>query len=219
MTFIFFHISKTGGTAIKSALVNKHPQKGKIRWMRHATKLSDVERGEKKIIFFIRHPISRFISGYYSRKNCGRPAHYKQWTENERLFFEKFGTINKLCDSLSSFNILERRKARKLRGAVKHLTRRHSYEEIFTSIDYLKERGKEIYFVGFQEKLELDFNSLCRKLNIHASLPKDEYAAHKGNYDIEFPSQRRLATLQKFLEKDIEIYWYLYSTYYQKSIN
>jgi len=216
MTFSFFHVSKTGGTAIKSALSDIETEGGKIKWMPHATKLSDVLPGQEKIIFFVRHPISRFISGYYSRKNSGLPAHYKKWTKNEQIFYNKFSTIDKLCDSLSSLNILERRKANQLMGKVKHLSIRLSYSNIFTSIEYLKERRKDIFFVGFQEKLDIDFNLLCRRIGVHGRLPTEEAAAHKGRYEIEFPCSRRLATLQKVLEKDIEIYWYLYANYFQK---
>ena len=68
----FLHISKTGGTALKSVL-KEHclTQKYYILFHGHQKKLEDIKQ-ETQVIFFLRDPVARFVSGFYSRKRKGR---------------------------------------------------------------------------------------------------------------------------------------------------
>ncbi len=70
----FLHIGKTGGTAVKYALSSySKNEKYEIILHGHETKLKDIPNGEK-FFFFLRNPITRFTSGFYSRKRQGRPS-------------------------------------------------------------------------------------------------------------------------------------------------
>ncbi len=90
----FLHIGKTGGSAIRSSF-EKYSNKGKysLVFNRHSYFLTDVPKGEK-IVFFIRDPISRFISGFYSRKRKGRPLYNVPWKDGEEEAFNLFETPN-----------------------------------------------------------------------------------------------------------------------------
>ncbi len=67
----FIHIGKTGGTAVKYALQDYNATvlgcRYEIILHNHNFKLKDIPIGEK-FFFFVREPIDRFISGFYSRK-------------------------------------------------------------------------------------------------------------------------------------------------------
>ena len=71
----FLHIGKTGGTAAKSAL-RGHENSGdyEIILHEHDFQLKDVPLGEK-VVFFVRDPISRFVSGFYGRQRQDLPRH------------------------------------------------------------------------------------------------------------------------------------------------
>lgn len=60
----FLHIGKTGGSAIKSAL-KEHLTTPKYEVILHGhnTSISDLPRNEK-FFFFLRHPVTKFISGF-----------------------------------------------------------------------------------------------------------------------------------------------------------
>ena len=67
----FLHIGKTGGTAIKAAL-KAYPPAVTLHVHPHRFALADVPRGER-VFFFVRDPLSRFVSAFHSRKRRGLP--------------------------------------------------------------------------------------------------------------------------------------------------
>src|SRR5919108_4446855 len=112
-TVHFLHIGKTGGTAIKHILKRHSVTRGYvIRRHGHRTTLREVSAGEK-VIFFVRDPLSRFISGFYSRLRQGQPRYFNPWTPEERMAFERFDTPNRLAVGLFSENEEKRRGAQK----------------------------------------------------------------------------------------------------------
>jgi len=72
----FLHIGKTGGSAIKYALT-QYSVSGRyaIYLHSHNFRLRDVPIGES-VFFFLRDPISRFKSGFYSRQRQGQPRYF-----------------------------------------------------------------------------------------------------------------------------------------------
>ena len=53
-------------------------------------------------MFFVRDPISRFVSGFNSRLRKGLPKMYFPWAPGEKLAFSRFATPNQLALALSS---------------------------------------------------------------------------------------------------------------------
>ena len=70
----FLHIRKTGGTAVKHALKSHLRTRRYLIFLhKHNVKLKDVPVGDK-VFFFLRDPVSRFVSGFYSKQRRGRPS-------------------------------------------------------------------------------------------------------------------------------------------------
>ena len=68
------HIGKTGGTAVKAA-VRQSDANGSLLIHPHEVTLRDIAPGDD-VIFFVRNPVDRFVSGFFSRKRQGQPGHF-----------------------------------------------------------------------------------------------------------------------------------------------
>lgn len=174
------HIGKTGGTAVKYALEgwqNEGPYK--LFLHRHPTHLDHVPEGDK-FVFFVRSPIGRFVSGFYSRKRQGRPRIFHPWAPAEREAFMRFETPNQLAEALASRDEFERTKAEEAMRAIGHV--RSSYWQWFISEEYFKSRIDDLFFWGWQERLDTDFDLLRRKLHLPDTvcLPTDSTKAHRN---------------------------------------
>ena len=96
------HIGKTGGTALQEALKdNLRTSKYKIKLHGHNFKLKNVPKGAS-VVFFVRNPMDRFISAFYSRKREGRPRFDNPWRRSEKRAFSMFNTPDELAVALSS---------------------------------------------------------------------------------------------------------------------
>ncbi len=174
------HMGKTGGSAVK-ALLSRYPvtERYAIIPQPHSFCLRDVPIGEKAV-FFLRDPVSRFVSGFYSRKRQGRPRHFAPWSDEEALAFSRFETPNELGLALSSGNTERRDQARQAMRAIKHVC--STCSDWFEDEAYFTSRWEDILFVGFQETLDLDMDRLKKILGLpdEARLPSDEVIAHRN---------------------------------------
>jgi hypothetical protein len=179
----FLHIGKTGGSAIKHAL-EPYARTGSyvITLHPHRTRLRDVPSGEK-IVFFLRDPVSRFLSSFYSRKREGRPRYYRPWSEEERAAFERFSTPHELATALSSEEEDVKAAAIKAMRSIKHV--KSSYWDWFENETYFLVRSGDVLFVGLQERLNDDFERLKKKLGLPpmAELPQSDVEAHRAPPD------------------------------------
>jgi hypothetical protein len=166
---------KTGGTAIHEAL---HDAPRPLIFHYHRTTLKDIRPGDR-VAFIVRDPISRFVSGFYSRQRQGQPRYYSPWSPGEKLAFERFPTANDLAMALSSKDPLTRKLAMDAMNAIEHVKTHFKYWLV--SEDYLLERKSDIIFIGRQESLAQDFEILKHSLDLPAThLPDDPLRAHKN---------------------------------------
>lgn len=175
----FIHIGKCGGTSVRNSMVPRRVYHLK----------NNYKKGE---IYFtwIRNPISRFVSAFNMSKELVQnyPTNY----ENKKLTLENclippriiralgtkskyvfsqdyddlinyFESANDLAESITSSNIIKRKKALELM--------RHPTEHIFKGIgyylyngDFVEKNHKNIIFVGTNENLENDFKELNKRL-------------------------------------------------------
>jgi hypothetical protein len=174
------HIGKTGGTAIQHAL-RPHARAGRfaILFHKHDATLQDVPRGEA-VVFFLRDPVSRFVSGFNSRLRQGQPRYLVPWDEREAAAFNEFTDPNALARALSSDDPGQRERAMRAMRAIQHV--RNSYWEWFADPDYFRARLSDVFFIGFQESLDADFQMLKRKLGLSGpiELPADDIQAHRN---------------------------------------
>ncbi len=201
----FVHIGKTGGLAIKYAL---HQYSADSRYVIHLhphnVRLRDVPKGES-VVFFLRDPISRFISGFYSRQRQGLPRGFNRWSPDEKNAFKEFSTPNQLAIAISSTDDEEKRKAQLAMKSIQHV--RDSYGKWFESEDYFRLRLSDFFFIGFQESLVEDFDILKSKLGLpeNAELPNDDILAHRNPTGLDKTlTNEAIENLKKWYKDDFK---------------
>ena len=206
----FLHVGKTGGTALKHAIgsvqqTTSGDETGLpcvIHLHRHAVALRDVPAGEK-FFFFVRDPVGRFVSGFYSRQRQGAPRYPGRWTEQERAAFERFDTPNRLACALSSTNDEERVAAETAMRSISHV--RDSYWKWFENEYYFLSRLDDLFFIGFQNHLSEDFEILKSRLQLPKGLmlPDDEVQSHANPRHLDRTlGDAAVANLSRWYEKD-----------------
>jgi hypothetical protein len=179
------HLGKTGGTAVKAAL-KRHVRRGRysIKLHPHSVKLCDIHDGEK-VFFFVRDPISRFVSAFYSRQRQGRPRYYSPWSPAEERAFATFRTANDLAVALSAPDEQLRSAARSAMTGIQHI--RSSCWDWFENEEYFVSRLPSILLIGSQEHLVEDFEHLKLLCDLPAALalPTGEVEAHKNPATID----------------------------------
>lgn len=199
----FLHIGKTGGAAIKHAL-SEHRDTGSytISLHKHHVSLRDIPVGEA-VFFCLRDPVTRFVSGFYSRQRQGRPLLNSVWNADEKIAFGYFQTANQLASALSSLDDTERNFAEHAMSSIRHVGNR--YAQWLIDESYLSERKEDIVFIGFQETLNTDFARLCRLVGLAASvtLPLDDVVAHRSPSSCDFRlGDKARANLLQWYEED-----------------
>jgi hypothetical protein len=205
LTEHFLHIGKTGGTAVKHALQPYAARFG-IVLHEHATTLLDVPAGES-FFFFLRDPVSRFVSSFNSRKRCGRPRYNEPWSEDERWAFARFATPDQLAGSLSAADPA-------LAGAAALAMRRigwvrSSYDRWLIGRDWLAGRLPDLRFIGLQESLAEDFETLKRLLGLpdECRLPDDPVTAHRTPAGLDRDlGAAAVANLRRWYAGDLAVY-------------
>ncbi len=204
----FFHIRKTGGTSIKFALKNINRPYINDKYIifshSHSFGLKDTFAGEK-FFFFIRDPIDRFVSGFYSRKRKGMPRIYIEWSSNEKKAFEAFNTPNELAISLSEKDENIRKKAVKAMKSINHV--RSSYWDWFKNEELFLSRTQDVIFVGVQKKLNEEFFRLKEILNLpgNLELPKDKVNKHENpEYFDKHLDSNAIKNLEKWYATDFQ---------------
>lgn len=177
MSVDFLHIRKTGGTAIAEAIRPVAESFG-ITLHDHRTRLKDIPRAHH-VVFFVRQPIPRFVSGFYSRLRCGLPRHHYPWNEAEARAFRLFQKANDLAEALSAPDPEVAMRARDAMRGISHV--KNTYRDWFSGEQELDDRTDSILLVGLQEKLSTDFEHLKRLLKLPEtlSLPSNDTLAHR----------------------------------------
>jgi len=200
----FLHIGKTGGTAIKHALsgINLETEDWKIILHSHQTSLEHIPPGES-VFFLLRNPISRFVSGFYSRQRQGLPAYDSPWSRKEKVAFSIFDKPEELATALTSADIHRRLAAHGAMKSIRHV--RDSYWKWFGCESYFQKRIDDIFFVGRQESLTLDFECLKTLLGLDPSikLPEDDLNAHRNPAQCDYKlSATAVDNLRTWYEQD-----------------
>ena len=206
----FLHIGKTGGTALKhaigSAQESSSGDRARLPYVvhlhRHPVGLRDVPVGER-FFFFVRDPVSRFVSGFHSRQRRGQPRYSGQWSEQERDAFQRFGTPDRLAAALSSVNDEERACAETAMTSIPHV--RDSYWKWFESEEYFVTRLDDLLFIGFQKHLCEDFEILKSRLRLpnDLALPDDDVHSHANPRHLDTTlGDAAVANLYRWYEED-----------------
>jgi hypothetical protein len=206
------HNRKTGGTALKQ-IIHLHqkinPSATHIMCFGHEMNFPTFIKTypHAQAIFFIREPISRFISGFYSRLRQGRPHYDYPWKKAEKKAFTRFDTPNKLAEALSANNLITRYYAKQAMKSIGHI--KHTYLDFFGPVSFLEKNSDKIAFIGHQPELNKDYIHLQNLLNLSKDLqlPEDEVSMHRNPAILDKNlSPTAIANLQKWYQHDFAIY-------------
>lgn len=171
------HIGKTGGTAVRHVLEPRLPTCPWLHLHRHPTRLEDVPVGES-VVFFLRDPVDRFVSGFNSRLRKGQPRYDAAWSPEEAAAFAAFPTPDALASALSDPDDARRERAVAAMRGIRHV--RSGYWHWLGNPELLASRADDILFVGTQEHLADDVAALGTLLGLDlAPLPDDPVDAHR----------------------------------------
>jgi Sulfotransferase family len=211
MAVHFIHVGKSGGTALRHGVLAVRELRGgdtlESPWGEvyahrgHRRRLSDTPEGDV-VVFSLRDPITRFVSGFYSRLNKGAPRHFREWSEEERQSFEWFQTPVELADALAvPRGELHDRAAFAMRN-IRQLKRRLTHWT--GKPNYFRQNTDKVLYIARQETLDEDWEKLKELLGFppEIMLPRDDIAAHRTSYprDVAISERGRLALRQWYSE-------------------
>ena len=212
MTVHFIHVGKCGGTALRFAVRQAQGETGPIesRWgpisaqPGHKFTLADVPEEDKAVLAF-RDPVSRFVSGFYSRLRKGRPRHFREWSDDERKAFGWFETPEELAEALGD-SWRQRRRAEFAMRSIRQL--RRPMTQWAGRPAFFRENLGKILYVARQETLDEDWERLKDLLGIPRDvlLPQDDRGAHRTSYPRDRAiSERGREAIARWYAEDYEL--------------
>ena len=233
-TIHFLHIGKTGGSAVKEALkrgIKEQDIYSKTKKLKdntlleikdlseqydqiilhgHGTTLKEIPESDW-FFFCIRDPLSRFVSGFYSRQRQGKPRYNIPWNAKEERAFRHFETANDLAEALSSSSPSVRNRAEQAMQNIRHV--KTSISKWIIDPTYFEKRKENLLYILEQRTLEKDFEKMLLKIhyNRQLNLSNDEKITHRANPSKTNTTLSELAlqNLNNYYAKDIKIYNYL----------
>jgi hypothetical protein len=208
--YTFLHIGKTGGTAFRN-VISKHNRMASptcVDYINHRGSMLEIAEKDltDNLIFFVRDPVSRFVSAFNSRLRKGRFGE-REWTRDEQEAFAYFKTANELGEGLGSLNPIRRSRASRAVKSIGHL--RKSLNDYLGPIKLLKREQSRIFYIGQQETLSSDFEHLKLLLEMDPSLalPTDEQKAHRSPATAQRDlSEKAAANIRRYYARDLPIY-------------
>lgn len=198
----FLHIPKTGGSAMRHVLGRKvRTEKYYIYFRAHRIRLRNIDKGDK-LVFTVRDPISRFVSGFCDRERESRLR--KKWKE-EKDCFKVFKSPKQLAKSLSDKDPEIRNMAIRAMKAIVHVN--SSYADWFENKEYFLSREADVLFILRQENLNEDFEKLKNILALpgNLTLPADDHKAKRNPFKGDkYLDPEAIENLKKWYAKDYE---------------
>jgi len=205
------HIGKTGGSALKTMFdLNAVELKAKgfnVQGRNHSVTLEEIRRrGHNNIVFFVRHPVSRFVSAFNSRLRQGAPRYHSPWNRGERIAFKHFKEPNELAEALSAENWKVWAAANQSMVSIGHV--KDLMGKWLSSAEFLEANRDILFYLGTTETMDEDVANLFAKMGIASPNKElDEVSRHvtPAGYSRTL-SDKAVANLTQWYAKDIEIY-------------
>lgn len=211
MRVAMLHIGKTAGTALDAVIAAHQDRTGAdaVEKMGHRHRMTDLLDADPDLMcgFFVRDPVSRFVSGFNSRYRMGRPRINKPWSPAERIAFETFTTANAMAEALSGADPELRRRAEDAAQAIIHI--RLGLEHFLGSAETLEAYRARIVFIGEQESFDSDIERFKSLLGVAKDImpPADDIAAHRNPSSLPRTlTPRAEENLRQWLAPDYRIY-------------
>ncbi|MBK1634633.1 sulfotransferase family 2 domain-containing protein [Rhodovulum adriaticum] len=201
----FLHIGKTAGTQMKHVAQQVNAQSKTVTLVKHGHDVFLKDLPEDEAYFFcMRDPISRFRSGFYSRKRKGQPKTYNEWTDYERAAFETFEHANDLAEALFA----EDETGLRAFGAMKSMrhTAQNQSDWFYCCGNFLQVRPP--VWVLRQESFAQDLEKFASRagLDVAYHLSETPAHAHRNDYSAVPPlSERAHDNLRRWYAQDFEL--------------
>lgn len=182
------------------------PDSGGVTFHDHFTRLADVPAGAR-VVFTVRDPVARFVSGFNSRLRKGLPRNFAEWTPVLEDGFTRFPTPNSVAEALSDPDHLRRRQAQLLITNIFHVATPLSFW--LGSVADLRARAADLLLVMWQARFDEDFETLKRSLGLppQTQLPRDLAGAHATPPELETAlSALAVANLSAWYAGDYALY-------------
>lgn len=215
----YLHIGKTAGSALRLSIGKKRISKKFIYIFHgHDFTLKNVPENDL-FVFFLRDPISRYVSGFYSRKRKGRPLYNNPWHPEEEIAFNYFSNPNSLAEALSSSDIEIADRAMDAMLSIHHV--KTTFKDWLISDKYFNSRMDSLFYLGFVESFDSDFNTFCNKLELrNFHLNTSSKSAHKSPKDEDrHLSELAISNLTNWYKWDIDFYTKMKKTTSQKQLD
>jgi hypothetical protein len=240
----FIHVGKTGGSTITTILKQKH-----IKFKQYHFNKS--YKNNEKYIIWIRNPLTRFVSAFnmskslvyfncnipinmITSKNCLNVRRIINKIRNKKTYayspkYDKlikfFGNANNLAVSLTSEDINIKRKAHKLMNISCQGHMFNGTGWYLNNGNFVKERNKDILFVGKTETMSKDINKLSiilnTQLNTNVRAKNNKFSTEKSKYlsplaienliqfykDTDYAALIELKNYGWITEEDLESYY------------
>lgn len=202
----FLHIGKAAGSQVKQMMAQVNAARSDIylHGLTHDVALAELPE-PSDYFFSIRDPISRFRSGFYSRKRRGRPLNDIAWTPHEETAFANFEHAADLAEALFAPS----EEGLKAAAAMKSI--RHTAQD---QIDWFALAGdifttRPPVWVLRQEHLEQDLKILLDRLGVDFApeARKDVKGSHANDYSgIPDLTEKGIANLRRWYAQDFAFY-------------
>ena len=157
---IFTHIPKAAGISIEAALFSEKVGHKKILWYA----LHDYRRFADYFKFtFVRNPFARMVSAFFFLKKGGRNQFDARWARQHLSAFSDLETfVDALQDESFATPIL-------------------AWQHFSPQYPYVTDPSGRILvdFIGKVETIETDFQFVCSRLNVRATLAHHNQSNHK----------------------------------------
>lgn len=202
----FLHIGKAAGSQVKQMIeqVNRQQSAVTMKALAHDVTLADLPE-PSDYFFSIRDPITRFRSGFYSRKRKGRPLNDIEWTPHEARAFAEFDHAAELAEALFAPGV-EGMQAVAAMKAIRH-TAQDQIDWFALAGDVFTTRPP--VWVLRQEQLEADLEVLLSRLDLdfQPELRRDDVGSHANDYsDVPELTDKGKINLQRWYAQDIAFY-------------
>lgn len=200
----FLHIGKNAGTQFRRIgdQINAVSDAHFVIKLPHSRKFASLPP-DGDYAFSIRSPVSRFRSGFYSRRRKGMPRLHSEWTAHEALAFAEFEHANDLAEALFSEGARGRRAACAM-NSISHCARTQT--GWFERSGHFLELRPPLAIIR-QERFAEDVRELIRRLGLdmEPDISRDPRQAHRNDYSqVPDLSPKAVANLTRWYAPDFE---------------
>lgn len=205
----FLHIGKCAGSQVNhiARQINEKLGTRKIIKQSHEITLLDLDP-EDSYFFSIRNPVTRFKSGFYSRKRKGQPKNFSEWTLHEQRAFADFEHANDLAESLFEEGAVGNRAFAAIKS-ISHTAQNQS--DWFCQTGHFLDLRPPVWIIR-QEHFANDMDVFLARAGLAAvarsvTSTADPVSSHANDYSgVPDFSEKALANLRRWYEQDFALY-------------